>query len=117
MNCGVAIAEPGMSLLDESGNASGFEPDMCRAIAAAIFGAPNVSFAPTVTLNAFLQAEDVDIVIRGLTRSYRRDVGGTVHFPKTSQFFPDISKRNPSRRYYEKATTSYMPSLVGRSMH
>jgi len=83
LNCGVAIAEPGMSLLDEAGTAVGFEPDICRAIAAAIFGKPNVSFAPTVTLNAFLQAEEVDIVIRGLTRSYRRDVGGTVHFGPT----------------------------------
>ena len=83
LHCGVAVAEPGMSRQDESGDYVGFEPDICRAIAAAIFGAPNVIFAPTVTLNEFLQSEDVDLVIRGLTRSYRRDVGGTVHFGPT----------------------------------
>jgi general L-amino acid transport system substrate-binding protein len=83
LNCGVAIAEPGMSAQNEAGNFSGFEPDICRAIAAAIFGAPNVDFSPTVTLNAFLQSEDVDLVIRGLTRSYRRDVSGSVHFGPT----------------------------------
>jgi general L-amino acid transport system substrate-binding protein len=83
LHCGVAVAEPGMSLQDENGDYVGFEPDICRAIAAAIFGAPNVVFSPTVTLNAFLQSEDVDLVIRGLTRSFRRDVGGTVHFGPT----------------------------------
>ncbi len=83
LNCGVAIAEPGMSVRDQSGNTIGFEPDICRAIAAAIFGAPNVSFSPTVTLNAFLQSDDVDLVIRGLTRSFRRDVSGSVHFGPT----------------------------------
>ncbi|MEE8438610.1 MAG: transporter substrate-binding domain-containing protein [Micropepsaceae bacterium] len=83
LNCGVAIAEPGMSAQDQSGNTIGFEPDICRAIAAAIFGAPNVSFSPTVTLNAFLQSDDVDLVIRGLTRSFRRDVSGGVHFGPT----------------------------------
>jgi general L-amino acid transport system substrate-binding protein len=83
LNCGVAIAEPGMSEQDGAGNYVGFEPDICRAIAAAIFGAPNVTFSPTVTLAAFLQSDDVDLVIRGLTRSYWRDVGGSVHFGPT----------------------------------
>ncbi len=83
LHCGVAVAEPGMSQQDESGDYVGFEPDICRAIAAAIFGAPNVIFSPTVTLNAFLQSEDVDLVIRGLTRSFRRDVGSVVHFGPT----------------------------------
>jgi general L-amino acid transport system substrate-binding protein len=69
--------------MNEAGDVVGFEPDICRAIAAAIFGAPNVSFFPTVTLNAFLQSEEVDLVIRGLTKSFRRDVGGTVHFGPT----------------------------------
>lgn len=83
LHCGVAIAEPGMSQQDGAGNYVGFEPDICRAIAAAIFGVPNVTFSPTVTLNAFLQSDNVDLVIRGLTRSYRRDVGGVVHFGPT----------------------------------
>ncbi len=83
LNCGVAIAEPGMSEQDGAGNYVGFEPDICRAIAAAIFGAPHVAFFPAVTLNAFLQSDDVDLVIRGLTRSYRRDVVGSLHFGPT----------------------------------
>ncbi len=83
LNCGVAVAEPGMSAQDEDGNYVGFEPDICRAIAAAIFGAPNVAFSPTVTLAAFLQSDEIDLVIRGLTRSFRRDVSGTVHFGPT----------------------------------
>jgi general L-amino acid transport system substrate-binding protein len=83
LSCGAAEAEPGMSMRDAGGNYAGFEPDICRAVASAIFGAPNVAFSPTVTLNAFLQSDDVDLVIRGLTHSFRRDVGGSVHFGPT----------------------------------
>lgn len=83
LNCGVSIAEPGMSRQNADGNYSGFEPDLCRAIAAAIFGAPNVEFFPAETLNVFLQSDEIDLVIRGLTRSFQRDVGGNVHFGPT----------------------------------
>ena len=83
LNCGVAIAEPGMSQRQADGSFTGFEPDICRAIAAAIFGAPNVAFAPTVTLAAFLESDEIDLVIRGLTRSFRRDVQGSVYFGPT----------------------------------
>lgn len=83
LNCGVAIAEPGMSQQNEDGSFTGFEPDICRAIAAAIFGAPNVQFFPTETLNVFLQSDEIDLVIRGLTRSFQRDVRGGVHFGAT----------------------------------
>ena len=80
LNCGVAIAEPGMSEVQDDGTFQGFEPDICRAIAAGIFGAPNVVFAPTETLALFLENDEIDLVIRGLTQSFRRDVGGNVHF-------------------------------------
>jgi general L-amino acid transport system substrate-binding protein len=83
LNCGVAVAEPGMSQQNEDGSFSGFETDICRAIAAAIFGAPQVEFFPTETLTLFLQSDDIDLVVRGLTHSFQRDVSGPVQFGPT----------------------------------
>jgi len=80
LNCGVAVDEPGMSVLGEDGSATGFEPDLCRAIATALFGAPHVVFTPAETLSVFIENDDIDLVIRGLTHSFRRDVAGPVHF-------------------------------------
>jgi len=83
LNCGVAIAEPGMSERQADGSFTGFETDICRAIAASIFGAAEVEFVPAETLNVFLQSEDIDIVIRGLTHSFQRDVNALVQFGPT----------------------------------
>jgi general L-amino acid transport system substrate-binding protein len=80
LNCGVAVDEPGMSVIGPDGTATGFEPDLCRAIATAIFGVPNVVFTPTPTLTVFIENDEIDLVIRGLTQSFRRDVAGLVHF-------------------------------------
>jgi len=80
LNCGVAAAEPGMSSVGADGDYRGFEADLCRAVAAAILGEPKVAFHPVTTLAAFLEDEEVDIVIRGLTRSFRREAGSDVRF-------------------------------------
>ena len=45
--CGVSTGLPGFSLPDDKGNWSGFDVDVCRAIAAAIFNDPaKVRFVP-----------------------------------------------------------------------
>src|SRR5688572_18983468 len=59
LHCGVAANEPGMSVAAAGGNYIGFEADLCRAIAIAIFGAPKVVFKPTTTLQDFLRSDDV----------------------------------------------------------
>jgi general L-amino acid transport system substrate-binding protein len=83
LNCGVAVAERGMSFRDARGAVTGFEADLCRGVAIAIFGAPNVSFRPTTTLQDFLNANDVDLVIRGLTHSFRRETNANIRFAAT----------------------------------
>ncbi len=79
LNCGVAVAEPGMSRA-ERGNYIGFEPDLCRAVAIAIFGTPKIAFKPVTTAQTFLQSNDIDIVFRGLTSSFRREAGTDIRF-------------------------------------
>lgn len=79
LNCGVAVAEPGMSRADR-GNYTGFEPDLCRAVAIAIFGTPKIAFKPVTTVQTFLQSNDIDIVFRGLTSSFRREAGTDIRF-------------------------------------
>jgi general L-amino acid transport system substrate-binding protein len=80
LNCGVATAEAGMSVAQPNGQYVGFEADLCRAVAIAIFGAPKVLFKPTTTLQDFLRTEDTDLVIRGLTWSYQREVNSNIRF-------------------------------------
>jgi general L-amino acid transport system substrate-binding protein len=80
LHCGVATAEAGMSVVRPGGQFVGFEADLCRAIAIAIFGTPKVVFKPTTTLQDFLRTEDTDLVIRGLTWSFQREVNSNVRF-------------------------------------
>ncbi len=80
LNCGVAAAEPGMARAAANGEYIGFEADLCRSVAIAIFGTAKIAFKPIATLQNFLQADDVDIVFRGLTWSFRREAGGPIRF-------------------------------------
>ena len=48
LNCGVGQGLLGFSSMDEKNEWSGFDVDICRALAAAIFGDPaKVTFVPT----------------------------------------------------------------------
>ena len=75
--CGVAQNEPGMAKIDARGQATGFEADLCRAVAAALFGQPKVIFRATPTLQAFLADNDVDLVLRGLSWTFGRETANT----------------------------------------
>lgn len=57
----------------------GIEPDICRAIAITIFGAPKVHFLVQDNVKAFLSG-DADIAIRRLTWTFARDVGRGLRF-------------------------------------
>jgi len=83
LNCGVSADVAGFSIADADGAYSGFEADLCRAISAAIFGEPKVEFVPATTLQQFLQSPDIDLVLRALTWTFRRETGGNVRFGPT----------------------------------
>ena len=74
--CGSNTGLTGFGAPDASGNWTGFDVDLCRAIAAAVLGDPNkVKFLPTTGETRFtaLQSGEVDVLVRNSTWSYSRD--------------------------------------------
>lgn len=76
--CGVNTGLGGFSVADSSGAWTGFDVDMCKAIASAIFGdAKKVRFVPTSEQVRFtaLQVGEVDVLTRNSTWTLQRDAG------------------------------------------
>ncbi len=81
LNCGVGSSVPGFSAPDAQGTYRGFDADICRAVATAIFGNPaKVTFKPIDTLANFLKSEDIDLVLRGLTWTFGREMRSELRF-------------------------------------
>lgn len=77
LNCGVSTGLVGFSTPDANGNWSGFDVELCRAVAAAVLGDPNaVQFVPTTSKTRFtaLASGEVDMLSRTTTWSFSRDV-------------------------------------------
>jgi general L-amino acid transport system substrate-binding protein len=78
VRCGVSQGLPGFSNPDENGNWTGIDVDVCRAVAAAIFGkggADKVEYFPTSAKERFtkLTAGEYDILSRNTTWTLSRD--------------------------------------------
>ncbi|WP_394329465.1 transporter substrate-binding domain-containing protein [Rhodoferax koreense] len=74
--CGVGGDRPGFGFPDARGVMRGFDADVCRSIAAAIFGNPDkVRFVSLTSLTRFpsLQSGEVDIVARFTTWTLTRE--------------------------------------------
>ena len=74
--CGSNTGLTGFGAPDASGNWSGFDVDLCRAIAAAVLGdASKVKFVPTTGETRFtaLQSGEVDLLVRNSTWTASRD--------------------------------------------
>ncbi len=78
VTCGVGTGtSPGFAYLDDSGKWTGVDVDVCRALAAAIFGdSTKVKFVPTTAKERFtaLQSGEVDLLSRTTTWTFTRDV-------------------------------------------
>src|SRR3990172_8612993 len=85
--CGVNTSVPGFGFVDANGLNVGFDPDVCRALAAAIFGDPAaVEFRPLTAAERFtaLQTNEIDVLSRNTTWTMSRDVElGTDFGPTT----------------------------------
>jgi general L-amino acid transport system substrate-binding protein len=82
--CGVNTGLPGFSISDDKGNWSGFDVDVCRAVAATIFDNPKkVKFVPLDANERFkeLQARKVDILSRNSTWSMSHETSNDLYFP------------------------------------
>ncbi|MDX1540471.1 MAG: transporter substrate-binding domain-containing protein, partial [Geminicoccaceae bacterium] len=70
IKCGVSTGVPGFSNPDDEGNWSGIDVDVCKAVAAAMFGDPSkVEFVPLTAKERFtaLQSGEVDVLSRNTT--------------------------------------------------
>jgi general L-amino acid transport system substrate-binding protein len=80
--CGVETGVAGFAAVDAQGHYSGLDIDICRAVAAAIFGSDQkIRFVETATLEQFVASNDIDIVSRRLTWSLRREGLGLLFGP------------------------------------
>ncbi len=81
--CGVAPSLAGFSIPDKQGRWTGFDVDLCRALAAAIFDDPEkVQFVPLLSKDRFtaLQTGEVDLLSRTSTWSMARDTALGLNF-------------------------------------
>lgn len=89
VQCGVNSGLPGFSIPDDKGNWSGFDVDICRAVAAAIFDDPNkVNYTPLDASERFreLQKRKVDILSRNSTWSMSRETDYALHFAAVTYY-------------------------------
>jgi general L-amino acid transport system substrate-binding protein len=83
VQCGVSQGVPGFSNFDDKGNWSGVDVDVCRAMAAAIFGdAQAVKFTPLSAKERFtaLQSGEIDVLSRNTTWTATRDTALGLNF-------------------------------------
>jgi general L-amino acid transport system substrate-binding protein len=76
VQCGVNTGLAGFAAPNDKGEWSGFDVDICRAVAAAIFDDPNkVKYTPTTAKERFtaLQSGEVDLLSRNTTWTLSRD--------------------------------------------
>ncbi len=76
VRCGISGELPGFSFVDEKGNYSGLDVDICRAIAAALFDDPDaVEYRPLNAKERFaaVQTGEVDVLSRNTTWTLDRD--------------------------------------------
>lgn len=85
--CGVNGQLPGFSFVDETGEYSGMDVDLCRAIAAALFNDPTkVEFRDLSAQERFtaVQSGEVDLLSRNTTWTLSRDTSVGMEFAPTT---------------------------------
>ena len=83
VQCGVNLGLYGFSAPDDKGNWSGLDVDVCRAVAAALFGDANkVKYTPLSAQQRIpaLQSGEVDLLARNTTWTLTRDTANGLDF-------------------------------------
>jgi len=83
VRCGVSQGLPGFSNADASGNWTGVDVDVCRAVAAAVLGdASKVKIVPLTAKERFtaLQSGEIDMLSRNTTWTITRDASLGLNF-------------------------------------
>ncbi|MCK7578569.1 MAG: amino acid ABC transporter substrate-binding protein [Chromatiales bacterium] len=84
LRCGVSEGIPGFSERDAAGRWQGFDVDICRAVAAAVFGdGERVEFVPLRASARFpaLQARKIDLLLRNTSWTLTREAILKLQFP------------------------------------
>jgi general L-amino acid transport system substrate-binding protein len=89
VSCGVSQGLPGFSARDDKGNWSGFDVDLCRAVAAAVFN--DVGKAQYVPLSATerfeaLKSGKIDLLSRNTTWTLSREASLGLNFAAVTYF-------------------------------
>ena len=87
--CGVSQGLPGFSSPDDKGNWTGFDVDVCRAVAAAIFNdASKVKFSPLNAKDRFeaLKSGEIDVLARNSTWTSSRDAAQGIIFTAVNYY-------------------------------
>ena len=77
VQCGVSQGLPGFSMFNDAGDWSGLDVDLCRAVAAAVFGdASQFKVTPLSAKERFtaLKSGEIDVLTRNTTWTMSRDV-------------------------------------------
>lgn len=83
VQCGISDGLPGFSYADASGKFTGIDVDVCRGVAAAVFGDDTkVKYTPLTAKERFtaLQSGEVDLLSRNTTWTSSRDAGMGMSF-------------------------------------
>lgn len=83
LNCGVNTGLVGFAAPDANGNWTGFDVDLCQAVAAAVLGDPaKVRYVPTTGQTRFtaLSSGEVDMLARNSTWTFSRDTDLALDF-------------------------------------
>jgi general L-amino acid transport system substrate-binding protein len=89
VQCGVSSGVAGFSAPDDKGHWSGFDADVCRAVAAAVLGDPEkVTFVPLNAQQRFtaLQSGQVDVLSRNTSWTLTRDASLGLNFTAITYF-------------------------------
>ncbi|MDO8605711.1 MAG: amino acid ABC transporter substrate-binding protein [Phaeospirillum sp.] len=89
VQCGVNLGLYGFSSPDDKGNWTGLDVDVCRAVAAALFGDANkVKYTPLSAQQRLpaLQAGEVDLLARNTTWTLTRDTANGLDFTTPGYF-------------------------------
>ena len=87
LNCGVDGGIPGFSFVDQNGNYSGIDVDICKAVAAALFNDPTaVEYRNLDSTERFtaLNGGEVDMLSRNTTWTISRDTTVGLEFAPTT---------------------------------
>lgn len=87
--CGASLGVPGFSYPDDKGVWTGFDTDICRALAAVIFDDPNkASYVPLSSKDRMiaLQTGTIDVLSRTTTWTSSRDAGQGIVFTAVNYY-------------------------------